>query len=241
MGSGAECTSVVGRCPGGQTLQGCRCSSEAMPWHGRTCPGHEVGSRVTLARGGPTALAGAALLQWGWPRVSMAKVRGQPPSIPSLAVGKPRHGARWCWAVAGTLLRVVKCRGHAGSPAPCRKEWEFPSASGLRLVLDEGAIEHRGRQEICKRQSPPLGSLFFSSLIFGDQGAGALLPFIFPPACSQGCHAPRSFLECCHPCSIRVPSSRALREVTNICHMWLILSLNQPQSAFLQAALPICK
>lgn len=54
--------------------------------------------------------------------------------------------------------------GHGGSPASCRKECELPSALGLCLVLDEGAIEHGGRQEIRKRQRLPLVSLSFSSL-----------------------------------------------------------------------------
>lgn len=67
--------------------------------------------------------------------------------------------------------------GQGGSSASCRKECGFPSsvpllnntaphpsAAGLCLVLDEGAIQHGGRQEIRKRQSLLLASLFFPSL-----------------------------------------------------------------------------
>lgn len=129
--------------------------------------------------------------------------------------------------------------GQGGSPASCRNEVSSHLLQAFAWFWMR-EMEHGGRQEIRKRQRLPLASLFFSSL-FRDQGTEALLPFIFPPVCSQGCCAPCSFLECCHPCRIQVPSSRALREVTNICHTWLILSLNQPQSAFLQAAFPICK
>lgn len=136
-GSGSEHTSSADR--------HCRVK-EATPWQGLIYPGNKVGRWVTLARRCPAAHAGTVCLG-----VYVDEVRGQHPSAQS--------SGNLCARVTVVLGCGRQAKGMEAAPRPAGRSG---TCHLLLSFLWFWMTEHKGRREICKRQSSLLVFLFFS-------------------------------------------------------------------------------